>query len=45
MFIPKYRRKEIYGKLRATIGQIIGQLCEYKNVEIIEAHATSDYIH
>ena len=45
MFIPKYRRKEIYGKLRATIGQIIRQLCEYKDVEIIEAHAMSDHIH
>ena len=45
VFIPKYRRKEIYGKLRATIGQIIRQLCEYKDVEIIEAHAMSDHIH
>ena len=45
VFIPKYRRKEIYGKLRADIGQIIRQLCEYKDVEIIEAHAMSDHIH
>ena len=45
VFIPKYRRKEIYGKLRANIGQIIRQLCEYKDVEIIEAHAMSDNIH
>ena len=45
VFIPKYRRKEIYGKLRANIGQIIRQLCEYKDVEIIEAHAMSDHIH
>jgi putative transposase len=26
VFIPKYRRKEIYGKLRADIGQILRQL-------------------
>lgn len=45
VFIPKYRRKEIYGKLRANIGQILRQLCEYKGVEIIEAHAMCDYIH
>ena len=45
VFIPKYRLKEIYGKLRADIGQIIRQLCEYKDVEIIEAHAMSDHIH
>ncbi|MCI9654293.1 MAG: IS200/IS605 family transposase [Acholeplasmatales bacterium] len=45
VFIPKYRRKEIYGKLRSDIGRIIRQLCEYKGVEIIEVHAMSDHIH
>ena len=45
VFIPKYRRKEIYGKLRSDIGQIIRQLCSYKGVEIIEAHAMPDHIH
>ena len=45
VFIPKYRRKEIYGKLRQDIGQIIRQLCTYKDVEIVEAKACSDHIH
>ena len=45
VFIPKYRRKEIYGKTRTDIGQIIRQLCAYKDVEIIEAHAMPDHIH
>ena len=45
VFIPKYRRKAIYGKLRADIVQILRQLCEYKGVEILEAHAMSDHIH
>ena len=45
VFIPKYRRKEIYGKIRADIGRIIRQLCEYKGVEIVEAHECSDHIH
>ena len=45
VFIPKYRRKEIYGKLRSDIGQIIRQLCTYKGVDIIEAHAMPDHIH
>ena len=44
VFIPKYRRKAIYGKLRAEIGSILRQLCEYKDVEIIEAHAMSDHV-
>ena len=45
VFIPKYRRKEIYGKLRSDIGQIIRQLCSYKGVEMMEAHAMPDHIH
>lgn len=45
IFVPKYRRKVIYGKLRAEIGPILRQLCMYKNVEIIEALAMKDYIH
>ena len=45
VFAPKYRRKEIYGKLRKDIGEIIRKLCEQKKVEIIEAEACSDHIH
>ena len=45
VFIPKYRRKEIYGKLRTDIGRILRRLCEYKGVEILEAHACVDHIH
>ncbi len=45
VFVPKYRRKVIYGKLRAEIEPILRQLCMYKNVEIIEAHAMKDHIH
>lgn len=41
----KYRRKAIYGKLRKDIGAILRQLCAYKDVEIIEAHAMPDHIH
>lgn len=45
VFCPKYRRKEIYGKLRKDIGSYLRRLCEYKGVEIVEAHAMSDHIH
>jgi putative transposase len=45
VFTPKYRRKAIYGKLRADIGKYLRRLCEYKGVEIVEAHAMSDHIH
>ena len=39
VFTPKYRRKAIYAKLRADIGKYVRRCCEYKGVEIIEAHA------
>ena len=37
VWIPKCRRKVIYGKLRKEIGSILRRLCEYKGVEIVEA--------
>ena len=45
VFAPKYRRQEVYGKLKADIGQILRKLCEQKDVEIIEAQACPDHIH
>ena len=45
VFAPKYRRKEIYGKLRKDIGEILRKLCDQKGVEIIEAEACPDHIH
>ena len=45
VFAPKYRRKEIYGKIKADIGVILRELCKQKNVEIIEAEACPDHIH
>ena len=45
VFAPKYRRKEIYGKIKKDIGEILRKLCTQKVVEIIEAEACVDYIH
>ena len=45
VLVPKYRRKAIYGKVRREIGKILRKLCDFKHVEIIEAHAMPDHIH
>ena len=45
VFAPKYRRQEIYGKIKKDIGEILRKLCNQKNVEIIEAEACKDHIH
>ena len=38
-------KRERYGKIKADIGVILGELCKQKNVELIEAEACPDHIH
>jgi len=45
VFAPKYRRQIIYGKIKEDIGRMLRKLCEYKQVEILEAEACPDHIH
>lgn len=45
VWVPKNRRKIIYGKLRQEVGTILRRLCEYKGIKIIEAKACIDHIH
>ena len=45
VFAPKYRRQVIYGKIKADIGKMLRKLCEYKQIEILEAEASKDHIH
>ncbi len=36
VFIPKYRKKILYGKLRNDVREIISILCKYKDVQIVD---------
>ncbi|WP_069871175.1 IS200/IS605 family transposase [Fusibacter sp. 3D3] len=45
VFIPKYRRKVMFGQTKADIREILKKLCEYKKVEIIEGAVCSDHVH
>ena len=45
VFAPKYRRKVIYGEIKADIGVILRKLCNELKVEILEADACPDHIH
>lgn len=45
IFIPKYRRKVLYGQLRADVREIIAKLCKYKHVKIIEGAVCKDHVH
>ena len=44
VFIPKYRRKVMYGEVKKQIREIIKKLCGYKDVEILEGSVSIDHI-
>ena len=45
VWIPKRRKKVMYGKLRLEIGRILRKLCEYKGVGLLEGKVCIDHIH
>ena len=45
VFAPKFRRQVIYGKIKADVGKILRELCERKEIRIIEAECCPDHIH
>lgn len=45
VFVPKYRKKSLYGKVRKHIGEILHDLCRQKGVELLEGHSMPDHIH
>jgi putative transposase len=45
VFIPKYRRKALYGRLRAGVGRILQDLYEEKDARLLEGHAVCDHVH
>ena len=45
VFAPKYRRKVFYEQKRLEIGQILRELCRWKEVNILEAEVCPDHIH
>ncbi len=45
VFVPKYRKRAIFGSLRKGIGGMLRQLCEQEGVELVEGHALPDHVH
>jgi len=45
VWIPKYRRKELYGTKRQIVVDTIKQWARIKGIQIIEGHAMPDHIH
>jgi len=43
--IPKYRRKALYGQLRAHLGEVFRRLAVQRESRIEEGHLMSDHVH
>ena len=45
VFIPKYRKKAIYGRLRRELGEVLRRLAERRESRIEEGHLMPDHVH
>ena len=45
IFIPKYRRKVLYGQIRRELGDVFRRLARQKESEIEEGHLMGDHVH
>ena len=45
VFIPKRRKKRIFGALRRHLGEIFHDLAGYKESKIVECHLMGDHVH
>jgi putative transposase len=45
IFIPKYRRKVLYGELRRHLGDVFRRLARQKESEIEKGHLMADHVH
>ena len=45
IWIPKYRKKIIYGNLRIYLGEVLRELALQKESNIIEGHLMGDHVH
>lgn len=45
VFIPKCRRKTLYGQIRKYLGQIFHELARHKDCKILEGHMVQDHVH
>ena len=45
VFIPKCRRKMLYGQLKKHLGEVLRKLAQQKESEILEGHLMPDHVH
>jgi putative transposase len=45
VFIPKYRKKTLYGELRRRLGDVFRTLAKQKECQVVEGHLMPDHVH
>ena len=45
VFIPKYRRKALYGSLRRHLGEVLRGLARQRESQVEEGHLLADHVH
>jgi len=45
IWCPKYRYRILRGALQRSVGDLLQQLCEWKNLEILEMNVQEDHVH
>ena len=45
VFIPKRRKKKVFGALRRHLGQIFKELAQHKESKVVEGHLMPDHVH
>jgi putative transposase len=45
VFIPKYRKKTLYGELRRKLGEVFRTLARQKESQVVEGHLMPDHVH
>jgi REP-associated tyrosine transposase len=45
VFIPKRRKKKVFGVLRRHLGQIFKELAQHKDSQVVEGHLMPDHVH
>ncbi len=45
VFVPKYRKKAIFGEIRQHLGAIFHELARQKECRIVEGHLMRDHVH
>ena len=45
VWVPKYRRRLLYGRIRRRVGEIVRELCSQRGIELLEGNAVIDHIH